>query len=299
MGTRWSARIVAPEARAAELRAGIGALLGRVVSEMSQWEPSSDLSRFNRAAAGSWHTLPPWLFEVVETAVEVARDSEGAFDPTIGALADRWGFGPAAFSGDFPDQDELHALRAGWQQLALDQPARRALQPGGATLDLSGIAKGFAVDRMGEYLRSRGLEHFLVEIGGEYVGAGIRPDGQPWWVDVEQPPACDLLPVRIALHGLAAATSGDYRRYHAGEGARLAHTIDPRTGRPIDNGVASVTMLHPSCMMADALATVITVLGPEQGVAFAAERDLAAYIIVRGKGGWSELMSPAFASMLD
>jgi len=296
MGTRWSAGIVAPPIG---IEGQIEALLATIIAEMSNWEPDSAVSRFNRAPAGSWHMLPPGFFTVLEAALALAADSDGAFDPTIGRLVDLWGFGPAPFAG-IPDVDEIAACeRQGWRAVTLDRAARRALQPGGVALDLSGIAKGYAVDRLAALLRVRGCRHFLVEIGGELRGEGIKPDGHPWWVDVEAPVAGMVLPpLRVALHQICVATSGDYRRFFEREGRRFAHTIDPRTGAPIGEAPAAVTVLHESCMMADALATAITVLGVEDGLAFATARDIAVRIVMRERGGLAEYLSPALTAML-
>ena len=296
MGTSWSARIVSPPARRA---ARIAALLGELVAEMSNWEPESAISRFNRAAPESWHALPSGFFTVLEAALALAMESGGAFDPTLGALADLWGFGPAPFSG-VPDAAAIAARPAGlWRDIRLDPPARRALQPGGAVLDFSGIAKGHAVDRVADLARAEGCRHFLIEIGGELRGEGIKPDGQPWWVDLEAPPGAGEAPsLRIALHQICAATSGDYRRFFEQDGRRFAHSLDPRTGAPVAGAAASVTVLHESCMMADALATAITVLGAETGMAFATARGLAVRIITRESGGFVEQLSPALGAML-
>jgi len=302
MGTSWRVTWAAPGADRAGLDAAVAEELATIIAQMSQWEPQSALSRFNRAPAGSWHNLDWQFFRVLEAALGVARDSGGAFDPGLGALVDAWGFGPSPATGGAPTAARVETLRSAcgaWRGIETDQGARRALQPGGVALDFSGIAKGFAVDRLAERLRQAGIVHFLAEIGGELVGAGIQPDGQPWWVDVERPPGARLAPLRIALHGLAVATSGDYRRWFAADGVRQAHSLDPRTGAPARHGVASVTVLHDSCMLADALATAITVLGPAEGMAFAAARALAAYMIVRDGDGWRELLSPALAAMLD
>ncbi|MBB4633184.1 thiamine biosynthesis lipoprotein ApbE [Sphingosinicella soli] len=136
-------------------------------------------------------------------------------------------------------------------------------------------------------------------MGGELVGAGVKPDGQPWWVDIEMPPGAAFPPLRLALHGLAVATTGDYRRWFKADGKRFIHTIDPRTGCPLANGVASVTVLHPECMTADAYATAITVLGADEGLRFANSLGLAAHVVSLDGDAWTEAMSLAFTAMLD
>lgn len=294
MGTSWSARIAALPGRLAEtIEPGIRAILDRIVAQMSQWEPGSDLSRFNRSTPGSWQRLPPEFVHVLDTALDVAARSGGAFDPAMGELADRWGFGPSGPSASLPP-----GVAAGERRIELDSLLLSARRSVGAALDFSGIAKGYAVDAVAGYLRGLGLEDFLVEIGGELRGSGIRPDGQPWWVDLEAVPGAGLPPIRIALHGLAVATSGDYRRYFEQDGRRYAHTLDPRTGMPLDNGVASMTVLHAECMLADAWATALTVLGPEKGLVVAEREALAVHMVVRDGDAFRERLSPAFERML-
>ena len=303
MGTTWNVRLVcgARFARQAVV-AAIQSELDEIVAQMSTWEPDSDLCRFNRAAAGSRHALPAPLFDVLAAGLAVARASDGAFDPTAGALVDAWGFGPAAGPRRPPDAATLAGAlsRRGWQRLALDAGTRHALQPGGLALDLSAIAKGHAVDRVAARLGALGIESHLVEIGGELRGTGIKPDGQPWWVQLEHPdPERCTRETVIALHGLSVASSGDYRRWFEHDGARLSHTIDPRDGQPIRHGVASVTVIHAQCMLADAWSTALGVLGADQGLALADRLGLAALFVVRREGGFDEHASAAFEALLQ
>ena len=307
MGTTWSVTLVSPRGSGlAEIRRGIEARLDRVVAQMSTWEPDSDLSRFNRAPAGSWHALPEECFRVLAHALAIAGDTGGAYDPTVGALVDLWGFGPAPAPRARPPAEAIAATRAhtGWARLTLDARGRRAHQPGGVSVDLSSIAKGFAVDEVATQLRRLGATSFLVEVGGELRGHGIKPDGTPWWVALETPagpgPSPHVGDTIVAVHGLSVATSGDYRRSFEDGGRRYSHTIDPRTGCPVDHELASVTVLHPECMAADALATALTVLGPEPGLAYARRRGLVARFVVRARaGGLEEHMTPGFAAMLE
>jgi thiamine biosynthesis lipoprotein len=315
MGTRWSvACVTAPAVDLDAIDRGIRAVLDDIVAQMSNWEPDSDLSRYNRAQPGSWQPLPEGCVTVLRCALEVSRDSGGAYDPTAGALVDLWGFGPAPRRATAPPPDEVAAARArcGATRVILDDDGRHAFQPGGVSLDLCAIAKGYAVDAVSQYLLAQGLGHHLVEIGGELRGHGLKPDGLPWWVELESPGAEDPAddpadpggnrhsPAQtlVALHGLAVATSGDYRRYFDCDGRRYAHTLDPRTGYPASHALASVTVLHPQCMMADALSTALTVLGPQAGMVYAQRRQLAARFLVRTSAGFHERMTPAFAAML-
>jgi thiamine biosynthesis lipoprotein len=278
--------------------AGVQAMFDRVVAQMSNWHADSDISRFNRAAPGTAIAMPREFRFVLETALAVARASDGAFDPTMGALVDLWGFGPTP-AADPPDIVSIVTAMAtsGWRRLSIRDDAA-LVQPGGLSLDFSSIAKGFGIDLAGDYLKRHGIDHFLLEAGGELRGEGVKPDGTPWWIAVEAPPGIALEEMRIALHGLCAATSGDYRRFRDEDGARLPHSLDPRTGHPIANGVASVTVLHRSCTAADAYSTALTVLGPEDGMALARRIGLAALMVTRSGDGVEEILSPALTAML-
>lgn len=303
MGTTWSVRFVAHVGLDdAELAASIDRDLELVLQQMSPWRADSGISRFNAAPAGSWQELPDPFFGVLACALETARDSGGAYDPTIGPLVDLWGFGPPGPRREPPPFDAIDEARGtvGWARIALDVPRRAALQAGGVRLDLSAIAKGHAVDRLAALLRQADVDSFLVEIGGELRGEGVKPDGQPWWVALERPDSPDAASATVvALFGLSVATSGDYRKCFEHEGVRYSHTLDPRTARPVTGDLVSVTVLHPECMAADALSTALYVLGPAAGLAFAASRDVAALFVRRAGDGLTETLTPALEAMLD
>lgn len=299
MGTTWSARVMAPPG--VELDTLLQGALDEVVAQMSHWEPDSHLSRYNAAGAGSWHTLPAEFFQVLTYALRIAEDSGGAYDPCAGALVNAWGFGARQRYNQPGFQAPARALPVSPRRIIeIDHARQRVLQPGGMQLDLSSVAKGYAVDQMARRLAAQGLEHYLVELGGELRGAGVKPDGQPWWVAIEGVPDAGAAgEARVALHGLALATSGDYRRFFQYGERRAAHTLDPRTGAPVDNNLASVSVLHAECMAADALSTALTVLGPEDGLAFAEARQLAARFLLREAGAIRELHTSAWRDMLQ
>lgn len=287
MGTGWSLQAVSPPSGAAE---GVQAALDLVVAQMSQWEAASDLSRFNREAAGAWREIPAEFAHVVGAALQIARASGGAFDPGLGHLTEAWGFGSAGPIKAVPDH-----VSTPDRVIDFDAALRRIRRSEGAALDLSGIAKGYGVDLAAEWLLANDVRHFLLEVGGELRGEGIRPDGQPWWVDVEMPPTSSIPPWRIALHDLSVATSGNYRRGFSAGGVHYSHSFDPQTGCPIANGVASVTVLHRNCMIADGWATALTVLGPDAAIALADVQGLAACVVA----GDREHVSRAWRAMLD
>jgi len=303
MGTTWSARVAGMAGRET-LQRGLQQQLDRVVAQMSHWEPDSDLGRFNRAPAGTWHTLPGGFFKVLHYALGVARASGGACDPCAGQLVNLWGFGPTGRHDEAgfapPGAQDVARVRAALRgrSVELDIPRKRAFQPGGVQLDLSAVAKGYGVDLLADYLEAQGCRHYLVEVGGELRGAGFKPDGQPWWVALEEPLG-GRDEIALALHGMAVATSGDYRKYFMQDGVRRAHTIDPRSGMPVAHALASVTVVHERAMAADAWSTALTVLGPQQGLALAQRKQLAARFLLREGEGLREILSSRFQKMLE
>ena len=304
MGTSWSVRLVA--ARNADLHAlhaGIEAQLALVVRQMSTWEPDSDISAYNRLPAGQWLALAPEFGEVLACALQVAQASDGAFDPSIGALVGLWGFGADAH-GQTPTAEALHAARtqAGWQRIVLDTDARRVQQPGGLHLDLSAIAKGYAVDRVADWLRDQGIAGALVEVGGELAGHGRKPDGTHWRVLVEAGPEeddHDLAPRVLALDGIAVATSGDRWHHYTRNGRYYTHTLDPRSGEPLEHAPVAVSVVADRAMQADAWATALGVLGVDAGHALAQRLGLAARFLHRDADGLHERMTDAFEARLD
>ncbi len=304
MGTYWSVAAIAPKGpEPLALRRGIVGILDRVIAVLSHWEPVSDLCRYNRSSRG-WVTVDPMLCAVLSAALLLAADSDGACDPAIGALVDAWGFGPPGPITTAPDDRQIQALLSGprWSDIRIEPG--RIWQPGGLRLDLSAIAKGYAVDRVARFLDEQGVMSHLVDIGGELKGWGIKHDATPWWVDLEQATGRDGRPHgsgnRIALHGLSVATSGDSRRFLTGpDGRRFSHTVDPRTGRPVPDDLAAVTVLHRDCLMADMLATVLTVMGPDAGPPWANRRGLMALFAKRQGNGIVEILTPALAALAE
>ena len=323
MGTTWQVRWVGQgagaqsvqesakeSAQAQAVRTAVQGVLDLVVAQMSTWLPGSDLDRFNRASAGSRQVLPEAMADVLDAALWLAQVSGGAFNPAAGALVNAWGFGPSPRYTDPgfapPDSKAVqHALaRQDWRSLRWDRASRQALQPGGVWLDLSAIAKGHAVDLVSRRLTAMGIGHSLVEVGGELRGQGLRPDGQPWWVDLETPPAQSGQPplptTRVALHGLCVATSGDYRRVYTHHGQRRPHTLDPRHGQPVAHGLASVSVVHTECLWADAWSTALTVLGLQDGLALASAHGVAALFVQReADGRLTETLSPAMEALAE
>ncbi|MGB2247721.1 MAG: FAD:protein FMN transferase [Alcanivorax sediminis] len=301
MGTTWSVKYTGtPDENIDSLKADIEAALEQVNAEMSTYRADSVLSQFNQAAAGTLVDLPADTQKVLKAAFSLSEMTGGAYDVTVGPLVNLWGFGPESDRFEPPQADEIEAARrrVGWQSLLLDGP--RLLQPGEVYVDLSSIAKGFAVDKVAELMDKHGLKSWLVEVGGELRARGTKPYGQPWRIAVERPiPGVREVEQVVALKDMAVATSGDYRNFFESDGKLYSHTIDPRTGYPVQHALASVSVLHKSAMMADGLATAMTVLGPKEGMAFAKANELAVFFIVRTDEGVKELSTPAFDAIVE
>ena len=292
MGTRWSVTCdAAPDTDVQALQTALAAAVQRVDVQMSPWLPGSDLNRLNHAPVGAWVTLPAEIMEVLVCALDVCRLSACAFDPAAGALVDAWGFGAVR---DAPDAEAIRTATSAapvartptYEALELDSGMLRARKHAPVHLDLCGIAKGYAVDRMADVLRQNGVPHALVALDGELRAVGGQADGQPWAVAVESPETGRrAVHSVVELQDLAVATSGDYRHYLRVGDARLAHTMDTRRGAPVRNEVASVTVLARQCMHADAWATALLVAGPGEGLALAQRMGLEVlWMLRRGNG---------------
>ena len=275
MGTGWSLDALVTTALSTDaVEAALLQAFETVIAQMSQWRADSQISRFNSGAPGSEHRIGPQFRLVLDCAMAISQASDGAFHPALGAAAQAWGFGAAKFDGAKPTGK---VAPADWSSLAGSAPDR-IVQPGGVRLDLSGIAKGFAVDLAMAALQRCGFGHALLDIGGELKGIGLRADGLPWWVDLEQREDSVAMATRIGLTGWAVATSGHWHRRRSAGTDSWSHTLDPATGAPVGDAL-SATVLHPGCMQADALATALIVLGEARAMAFADRHNLAARLV--------------------
>lgn len=306
MGTYYEVKVVALDLTAVEqarIQDAIEGELTAVDGAMSTYRADSELSRFNRYRETAPFPLSATTLEVLATALTVHELTAGAFDVTVGPLVNLWGFGPEGVPAQVPGEAEIARVRqrVGSERLILDRQAGTVRkEPADVYCDLSALAKGHGVDRVATVLAADGLEHFLVEVGGEVRAAGHNADGVAWRIGIERPVAGVGGVERIVpLSGLSMATSGDYRNLRIEDGARISHIIDPRNGRPITHWLTSVSVVHPSCMMADSLATAFMVLGPEAGRELATQQDLPVLFLIRQPaGGYLEQMSPAFARLV-
>ncbi len=289
MGTTYSVKVFdPPQDFPQDWQHQIDRELRLVNDQMSTYLQSSEISRFNDSRSSDWFDVSRETALVVAKALEIHRLSEGAFDVTVAPLVDAWSFGPGKRTAQPPQPEVIEQLLAqiGSEKLVarLDPPAIRKSDPQLA-VDLSAIAKGHGVDRVVELLASLGASNTFVEIGGEVRATGDKA-GKPWTVGLQQPDAIrSTVAVAQPLRDQAVATSGDYYNFYEFEGRRYSHTIDPRTGRPVEHALASVSVLAADCMTADAWATALDVLGPEAGLRIAQDLQLDALFMIRGDAG--------------
>lgn len=288
MGTTYTVKIISKVALNGEQNARVGLLINQTLDavnqSMSTYIESSEISRLNRASAPFEGSAP--LVDLIRDAHAISDATGGAFDVTVGPLVNAWGFGPDKH-GTPPDPATIEALtqKIGYRKLTIEGRTITKTHPE-MYVDLSAIAKGYGVDRVFEVLRDVGHADLLVEIGGETRAQGRNQHDAPWRIGIEKPvegsrEVLDAIPIDT----MAMATSGDYRNFYEKDGKRISHTIDARTGQPITHRLASVSVLHPRCALADGWATALNVLGPEEGVRVAEEQGLAAYFIVREADG--------------
>jgi FAD:protein FMN transferase len=257
---------------------------------MSTYRPDSELSLINQSPADTEINISSELRYVLQAASELWRRSGGAFDVTVGPLVNLWGFGPEAQNQKpTAEQQAAAATRVGMDKLdTIDNSLSK--QVDGLYIDLSALAKGYAVDEIAVLLSARGCNDYMVDIGGEIRVAGVNARGKPWRVGIEVPDASQLglLQTVVSISDISIATSGDYRNYRVVDGQRIDHVLDPRTGKPANNRVVSATVLHPSAMWADGYATALMVLGMEEGMRFAQEQEIAAYLMAKSDNSAAE-----------
>lgn len=286
------------------LEEGIKAQLDQVDQSMSTYRDDSELMAFNQAPLGDWQPLSNALIEVMAISQSVAEASDGAFDVTIGGLVNLWSFGPEARPEEVPSDAVLNERleQVGFDALRVDTQSMQAQRTRDVFVDLSAVAKGHATDQVAAYLDQQGMEHYLVNLGGDLIARGYRdPDEETLWrVGIEVPTDGPQTAQHvIPLADISVATSGDYRNYFEVDDERYSHTIDPRSGKPITHELVSVSIFHPSNAWADAWATALLVAGDKAGMALAREHDLSVLMLVRDGETWRSLASPAFARLFD
>jgi len=304
MGTTWHVTYL-PSAGfepSTAVQAQIEAILEDVNLSMSTYRSDSEISRFNSLQQNQWYPVSAGFLVVLQAAMLIGDASDGAYDVTVGPVVNLWGFGPADAIDTVPDENELLSLlqRIGQGKLRLDKKQQQILKTDALSLDFSSIAKGYGVDKVADWLASRGLADYLVEVGGEMRLAGLNPRGVPWRIAIEAPDSTiGSVAMAISLSDQALATSGDYRNYFEVSGKRYSHTIDPRTGYPIEHDLVSVTVVHPRAMIADGWATAFMVMGAADAMKVALEQGLAVYFIRRIEGNYVGSHSPQFEPFLE
>ncbi|WP_248914266.1 FAD:protein FMN transferase [Pseudomonas moorei] len=293
MGSRYTALFYAePDLSTEAISHSLARAVSRVDQQMSTWKPDSDLNRLNAAPEQQWVAVPKELATVLSTALRVAQQSGGAFEIAVGDLVQAWGFGPGEPVVTPPALDApLPPVRTSASAaLEVDPQHNQVRKRAPLTLDLNGIAKGFGVDELARCLEGWGITHYLVGIDGEMRARGVKPGGQSWVVALEKPNrgVREVMGV-MELGDAAIATSGDYRHWVDVAGRSYAHTMNPATGAPLSNPLAAVTVVANSCMLADAWATALMVLGEIEGPRLAQERGMDALFVLRDGEQFKEI----------
>ncbi|EAR60598.1 Thiamine biosynthesis lipoprotein ApbE [Oceanospirillum sp. MED92] len=299
MGTTYTVKYVSSSEQD-NFKSEIDSALKAVNQSMSTYIADSELSLINQAQIGHEQALSTELNYVLQLAQKISQESNGAFDITVGPLVNMWGFGPDGRVVKAPTDNEIQSLydHVGYAKVNLHDG--RLIKDTEIYLDLSAIAKGYGVDVIAELLEEKGIESYLVEIGGELRAKGLKPDGMEWRIAIETPTETFDRQIQkiIAVKDVGIATSGDYRNYFEENGVRFSHTIDPATGQPIKHKLASVTVLAQTCAEADAYATALMVMGAEDGYKFAQAHNIDAFFIVKNAQGFEEIMTPGFNNYL-
>lgn len=305
MGTTYSVKLVEPPANVDREQLGrdLGDRLEALEQSMSTYRADSELTLFNVARSTDWVRVSAELCEVIAAAQTISALSDGAFDVTVGPLVNLWGFGPDGERSGFPSATTIEVARTavGYNRLETDCdiPALRKQIPD-LYVDLSAFAKGYAVDWLAQLLDNNAITNYLVEIGGELRLRGTNGKGEPWAIAIETPMRSGRsVQAIIGLSDTAMATSGDYRNFFEHDGRFYSHTIDPKSGYPVEHNAASVTVVARQAAFADAMATALLVMGPDEGLAFAEDNELAAYFLLRSGDGIEERASSRFAREVE
>ena len=305
MGTRYDLKLVPLPGQTlpADLHSRIEALLARINQTFSTYDPRSELSRFNRHSSTDWVAVSPELEHIVAEGLRLSELSRGAFDITVGPLVNLWGFGPEPRRDQVPSESAIAQARERvgyWRLQTRETPPALKKERADLYIDLSAIAKGYGVDQMAALVEAAGINHYLVAIGGEIRAKGRNGRGQPWTIAIEKPVVGERAVEQLVRFGdRSVSTSGDYRNFFEQNGQRYSHIINPRTGQPVAQTLASVTVIADQSMMADATSTTLMAMGAEFGFQLATEHHIAAFFIVAGSDGrFEERYTPEFAAYL-
>lgn len=288
---------------AEQIKMEVSKILDQMNETVSTYHANSEITKFNQTNSTDWFNVSPEFVYMLNESLKISMISNGAFDVTLEPLFTLWGFGAHSVMDDrIPSDAEISAAldKTGYQkiELRLNPPAIRKTD-GRLKIDLSGIAVGFAADKVAEMLESKGIKDYLVDMGGELRLKGRNAKGEIWHVAIEKPITDKREPERIVtLTNHAVTTAGDYRNYFEKEGKRYSHILDPSTGKPITHALASVTVIHENATVADGLDTMLMVLGEKAGYDLAVKEGWAVFFIVKTPNGFEEKVTPAFAKLL-
>ena len=277
----------------------VQSILDEVDRQMSTYRLDSDIARFNQSPANTCLPMPQPVLDLAQYGYELSRSSDGAFDLTLGPLLNLWGFGPQARAKHVPSAADIAKAKTqiGYQHVRV--VGNQLCKDADVQVEFNSIAAGYTVDRISERFTELNIDSYMIEVTGELIAKGRKPDGSPWRIALEQPLGDGQRVIQrvLEIDGYGINTSGDYRNYFEENGVRFSHTIDPQVGAPISHRLASVTVVDPSALHADGLGTVLLVLGPERGLAFAEERKIAAFFVMRDGEGFATQVSSEFSRM--
>ncbi len=305
MGTTYSIKIsdynTNLNINISDIRDRVKKELKRINMIFSTYINDSDISKFNNCKGTDWFDTSKELVSIVSIALNVSKLSDGYYDITVGPLVNLWGFGPKKEQRKVPEDSEIKDVLKliGYKKISIKKnPYQLKKDLPDMYIDLSSIAKGYGVDRIYELLKQMGFSNFLIEIGGEVRTSGVKSEKKDWLIGIASPKNGFSVNRVVKLKDLSMATSGDYRNYFEKNGIRYSHTIDPKTGYPIKHKLASVSVIHKSCTLADAYATAIDVMGEKRGMKFAESLKLPVYMIIRKNNGFKIYYSKEFEKYL-
>ncbi|WP_178083086.1 FAD:protein FMN transferase [Pseudomonas sp. DP16D-R1] len=297
MGSTYSIKYVrrAGLPVAADVRVEVEKILADIDRQLSTYRSDSDIERFNDLPANRCQKMPASILKLIRVGEQLSEQSEGSYDLTVEPLLNLWGFGPQGREEKVPAEQALAQARqrVGYQHLRIE--GDQLCKDAAVEVDFNSIAAGYAVDTIAARLEALGIHDYLAEATGELKAAGKKLDGSPWRIALEEPRDDQQVAERIvAVDGFGLSTSGDYRNYFEQDGRRYSHTFDARTGAPVSHSLASVTVIHPSALMADGLSTLLLILGPERGWDYAEKHDIGAFFVIRADTGFVTRTSHAF-----
>nr|WP_224787733.1 FAD:protein FMN transferase [Pseudomonas fluorescens] len=301
MGSRYSIQYVRHSSTPGPqtVQTEVENILAEVDRQFSTYRSDSDIERFNDLPANRCQTMPAPVLELIRVGEQLSQQSAGSYDLTVEPLVNLWGFGPQARGVKVPTARALADVqrRVGYRHLRID--GDQLCKDAAVEVDFNSIASGYAVDTIAARLHAMGIDSYLAEVTGELKAAGKKPDGSSWKVALEEPRDDQQVAQRIInVDGNGVSTSGDYRNYFEVDGRRYSHTLDARTGAPVLHTLASVTVIHPSALMADGLSTLLLILGPERAWDYAETHDIGAFFVLRADTGFVTRTSAAFERLV-